>query len=322
MSADNESSMEIIEEVNALGGEPTLVDIWRLLKSNSTGTQVELKEHKQQTKENFDVVQSQIDVHKRLIGDLNRKIVAMESASNDAIYEAELSKQRNLRNNVTVMGIPPSKNGNENLKSIAIKVFSLLAVNVPASGIQNVYRKGDIIVVRLAEYDTKATIIQNKTKSKILLSQIHPATKSNQQVYVNNHTTPYFGRLLQCGRNAVRDGKNVSMRLTNRGCMMKIGSNEEEILVKSVTHYIEILDLVNSTKSAPISSAVEVEAATQSQSLVTSGSGVAATGESGPDNKKKRSKGKSNTKRRNRSFESETTGNQKSKQKTDDMDCN
>lgn len=321
MSDKSDDSMEITELVNESSVEPTLKDIWRVLTTNSTGLQLELKEHKQETAEKFESVKSQFDEQKRLIGDLNRKITAIQTSTDDNNYEAELTKQRNIRNNVTVMGIPSTKN--ENPKLIVVKVFSAIDVTVSPSDVHSAYRKGNIIVVRLSDYDTKAAIIKNRTVNKILLSCICPELKSkpNEQIFVNNHTTPYFGRILQCGRNAVRDKRIISMRLTNRGCLMKIATDDEEILVKSVAHFIEIMDAI--TVSANVhNSGTPTGTSKQLPPVLSTGKVIASTSKgitNGDVNKKKRTGG---NKRRNRSFETETSGvaNPKSKQKTNNSD--
>lgn len=142
------------------------------------------------------------------------------------------------------MGIPAAKN--ENLKAIVVKVFACIDVVVVVSNVQNVYRKNNIIIVKLANYDIKAKIIENKRKKRILLSNVYPSVSNEVQIFVNNHTTPYFARILQFGRNAVRDKEIV---LASKGCLMKFTSGGDEFLVKSVSHFIEIMDLHSNVAS-------------------------------------------------------------------------
>lgn len=171
MAENRNSATDIINEVELLGGDPTLSDIWRLLKSNTVTAITDLKQHKEETNLKFVDLDSQVSANKLRIDDLHAEFRKLESATIDANYEAELTKQRNLRNNVTIMGICATQG--ENLKSIAVAVFAGIHIKVDASDIQNVYRKNNIIVVKLSNYDTKANIIQNKTKNKIMACNVH-----------------------------------------------------------------------------------------------------------------------------------------------------
>lgn len=63
---EKNNTEEIIHEVELLG-EPTLADIWRLLKSNTTGTNIELKQQKELIKEKFADVDNQNAANKQLI---------------------------------------------------------------------------------------------------------------------------------------------------------------------------------------------------------------------------------------------------------------
>lgn len=241
MENKGDDAVEIIAEVELLGEKPTLMDIWRLLKSNSTGINIDLRQHKEEINSKFAIVDKQVAENQKMIAALQDGMKRLESATLDATFDRELEKQRNLRNNVTVMGIPATKN--ENLKAVVVKVFACIDVVVAVSNVQNVYRKNNIIIVKLANYDIEAKIIENKTKKKILLSNVYPSVSNEVQIFVNNHTTPYFGRILQFGRNAVRDKKIVSIRLASKGCLLKFTSDGDEFLVKSVSHFIEIMDL-------------------------------------------------------------------------------
>lgn len=310
--ADNKNTAtDIINEVELLGGEPTLSDIWRLLKSNTVTSVTDLKQHKEETNLKFVDLDSQVSANKLRIDSLQAEFRKLESATIDANYETELSKQRNLRNNVTVMGIHAT-NG-ENLKSIAAAVFACINVKVTESDIHNANRKNNIIVVKLANYDIKANIIQNKTKNKIMACNVCPGLSNDVQVFVNNHTTPYFGRILQCGRNAVRDKKIDSIRLATKGCLMKLSADGDEILVKSVSHFIDILKSISSTSQAD---ATACDAKKNAGSVNNGG------------NKKLKANNKNSKRRRNRSFDADTSlekekgkTNPKSKPKLAEMEC-
>lgn len=91
----------------------------------------------------------------------------------------------------------------EKLKSIAIALFSCINIKVDASDIQNIYRKSNNILVKLSNYDTKAKLIQHKTKNKIMTCNVWPELPNYVQVLVNNHTTPYFWRFAEWTANQI-----------------------------------------------------------------------------------------------------------------------
>lgn len=69
--ADNKNSAtDIINEVELLGREPTLNDIWRLLKSNTFTSTADLKQHKEETNLKFVDLDSQVSANKNRIDDL------------------------------------------------------------------------------------------------------------------------------------------------------------------------------------------------------------------------------------------------------------
>lgn len=316
-----EGAVELIKEVELLGEEPTIANVWNLLKFNTIGVKSKLQEHENK----LVAVDQRIDV-------LHEKIKQLESAAVDASYESELTKQRNLRNNVTLMGIPHKQN--ENLKAIATAVFHCIGIEIRQSKIRHAYRKGSMVFVCLHEYDDKANIIKSRTNQKIMADMIgiQYADQSSTQVFINNHTTPYFGRILQFGRNATRDKRISSIRLSTRGCLVQLEPNGEEILVKSVSHFVDIMKIRStstaSTASATIHSINETASQNQTPRSNTNISNTKHNNKTKPDDNqnktKKRNKKPNGNKRRDRSFDldkSSENGNPTRKHKPAGIEC-
>lgn len=58
---------------------------------------------------------------------------------------------------------------------------------------------------------------------------------------MNNHVTPFFGKLLAEGRRAVKDRKIHSVWLTRNGCTMRFEENGNELVYHSVKELDEMI---------------------------------------------------------------------------------
>ena len=56
----------------------------------------------------------------------------------------------------------------------------------------------------------------------------------NAQIYLNNHVTPFFGRLLAAGRQATKDEIIHSCWIGTSGCLIKVKENDKPLNVRSI----------------------------------------------------------------------------------------
>lgn len=153
-----------------------------------------------------------------------KRIDECERATAATQYQMELDKQRQLKNNITLFGIPSGKD--ENITEIVLNVLAKIDCKTTSTKIVDCYRiKGNsnhIIVAKLRDFELKQKILSNKSKKKVVLRDIMPnSTRPNEPVFINNHTTPFFGKLLAEGRKAAKEGQINSCWLNTFGCQLK-----------------------------------------------------------------------------------------------------
>lgn len=321
---------EIINEVELLEEEPSLRDIWKLLKSNGEGYAVEVRNLKASTEQKsaetdnrlsnnetqLQNIATEVTTQSSQLNAMQQRLDQLETTSTDRNYEYELEKQRHLKNNITIMGILAKDN--KDLKKMVLNVFACVGVKVSPSSLLSVYRRSGMVVAKLCNYEDKTQIIMNKMKRKLCAKDADGRFSSDVPIFINNHTTPYFGRILQFGRNATRDKRIHSIRLTTKGCVMKQTTDGDEVVVKSVSHFISLLDMTlgPTTSTTP----AETRSKNDQRSTKTQNS---TQQKDGKQKNNKRAK-QSGSKRRNRSFESVSpnqTEGMKQKNKSSKMDC-
>lgn len=167
-------------------------------------------------------IEERITTNDDNLASFSKRMDDCEKANAATQYQLELDKQRHLRNNISIFGIP--KNNEENLVEIVLKVLQKFEANVQVNKIADCYRiKGNInhiIVVKLNNFDLKQQILSKKAKQKITLGDILSNANKNP-IFINNHTTPFFGKLLAEGRKAAKDGKINACWLNSFGCQLK-----------------------------------------------------------------------------------------------------
>lgn len=76
----------------------------------------------------FVVIDNKIDSHSSMIENLSKRLDDFESTSAAGKYESEIYKQKSIRNNLSIMGVP--RMDNEDLKRIAINIFAFIGCNI------------------------------------------------------------------------------------------------------------------------------------------------------------------------------------------------
>lgn len=96
---------------------------------------------------------------------LSERLDSFQTKSQMAQHEMELSKQKLLRNNLSIVDIPFQEN--ESLKDISISIFKFINCNPSTSAIGGCYRikcqASNIFIVKLADYNSKQDVLTKKT---------------------------------------------------------------------------------------------------------------------------------------------------------------
>lgn len=81
----------------------------------------------------------------------------------------------------------------------------------------------------------------NRKKKATLGDVIIGAPQSKSPVFINNHTTPFFGKLLAEGRKAIKEGKINSCWLNTFGCQLKFSEDGKSYGYRSIEELNEII---------------------------------------------------------------------------------
>lgn len=227
-----------------------LVDI-RNSQSNLC-TKTDLQEYSLSINSRFEEVEQRVSANHSSITSLESRIKSVEAALASNNHDSEMVKQNALVRNVSILGIPPLEN--ENLPYIAVKIFSLIGCTVARSDIIECYRVGrrnprsNIFIVKLNDYGLKLQILKAKTSKDIRVCEVMDSSKvapdiANQFVFINNHVTPHFGKLLAEGRKAVKDKKLQSVWMGRNGCSARLDSGGKEYGYRSTDELYKLISL-------------------------------------------------------------------------------
>lgn len=215
---------------------------------DSQCTRNDFQRYSQTIKKQFDDVHQEIETNTAAIGSMDSRIITIEKALERNKYEAELSKQNVISRNLSVMGVPPVIN--EDLISIALKLFSLVGCELKRTDIFGCYRikKGkaftNIFIVKINDFTVKHNILKAKVTKEIKLKDVINANaeSSNQSVYINNHVIPFFGKLLAEGRRRIKDKNVHSVWLGKNGCQLRFDAAGPEHSYRSLEELNRLVD--------------------------------------------------------------------------------
>lgn len=188
---------------------------------------------------NIEQVETKTNANESAIDELKQRLTHIEAQQASAHYDNELSKQKQLRNNVSIMGLPHIRD--EMSADVACDIFTHLKCKIVNKNIEYAYRtkasrdNPGIIIVKLKNYEHKMEILDAKANKTVKVRDVVTCEGpiGNQYIYVNNHVTPFFGKLLFDGRQAIKNGNAFSCWFTSAGCNIKFSENGKSYIYKS-----------------------------------------------------------------------------------------
>lgn len=183
----------------------------------------------------------EIESNSSEIGSLREKFTNFETKSDSLSYSLELNKQHNIRNNITITGIPFT--AAEDLLQLAISVFKHIGANIGATEIHSTYRFkfGSRFVVKFTNFETKAAVMKLKDNKVIPLSAVTGVNEhKDKSIYINTHLIPFFGHIMSHGRRAIQQKLLHSCWMSGNGIAAKLKADSDEIIIQSVSHLIQL----------------------------------------------------------------------------------
>lgn len=169
----------------------------------------------------------------------------VEARNQESNFIHELQKQQQLRNNLSIMGIPPLRD--EFVSSTVMKILNALGCNPVNEDLVTAYRtngKNSSIIIKLSSFEKKIDILNARAKKTIRvkdIANVEPSLAENI-IFVNLHVTPFFGKLLQEGRKLVKEKRFFSCWLASSGACVKLVENGNPVNFRSSEELQRIVD--------------------------------------------------------------------------------
>lgn len=158
-------------------------------------------------------------------------------------------EQEKLRNNVSIVGIPPSKN--EKLNRIVVDICKCFGMKIEANAIEDTYRtklrNSNMVIAKFTSYDTKSQLMDSKLKQKKVVtvgdiaSIQSSSTARGNVLYINSQVTPTVGRMQHVARIGVNNRRIEKHWLSSRGLMVKKPGENIPICVTNIEQLKEII---------------------------------------------------------------------------------
>lgn len=161
----------------------------------------------------------------------------------------ELEKQNQLNNNLTIVALPRRKNDDE--LEMFLKLCHQLNATVSKNDIAYIYRSGGInerVVVKFRNHNTKVMVKNCAHKKQVWTNDLVKLAPDEEpvKIFVNLHTTRYFGKMLKIANEARKIKTLYSQYLCKRGLIVKRTENSAGQIVLSTR---ELIDYIYGDKS-------------------------------------------------------------------------
>lgn len=168
-----------------------------------------------------------------------------ERESTESVEMAELHKQNQLDNNLSIIGLPQLRTSN--VLDMFLAYCKKIKANVTAQDVVEIYRDGgdinDTVIVKFKNYELKH-MVRNQAQQRLVwtnelveLAAGEMATK----IFTNLHTTRYYGKMLNIAREARKSESLFSYYLCKRGLAVRRTETSSERIVLSTSELINYI---------------------------------------------------------------------------------
>lgn len=235
----NSSETSVLDLTNGMEDvvidpEPSSSDLLkelRLIRKAADSTNNKLDEYTARNDVRLSAVEKKSENNRNQLLALREEIAEMKKISLQSATSTEKSKQQQLQNNFTLMGLPPACDDEDTIR-VVIATLDCFGVSIDRKDIIDAYRvansRNNLIVVKCSNLHTKLAVMQQKQSAEVFLSHIYDnvTKEEDARIFINNHVTPYFGKMLQVARGAISAGKIQSCWINSNGLMVRFKTNE------------------------------------------------------------------------------------------------
>lgn len=221
----------------------TLNDLAMLIQRNATKEDIDsivtarLNEYQHKTDLKIDAIQNKVETAAEMNTDNTNKIEELQST-------VEMLKQDQLRNNICISGVPPDQIIDGNTSDIIIKIANVLGVKImPNQFSSHPVASKKFIIVNFYNYSHKQQMhIHIRARKSLMVEEVFKS-KSNSQIYLNDHLTPYFTKIHLLARNAKKEGKLFTVSSYGGKIRVRKNQNDLPIVIESEKQIQTLIDM-------------------------------------------------------------------------------
>lgn len=201
------------------------------IKEHITSYQIESSNY-------MDKVDAELDSIHSTNEDHNERIEALEAT-------IEQFKQDKLKNNIRLSGF--SNGWSKDAGAVVLKIAQAIQLDLRQNDFYAyVVGRDSFIIVKFFNHNTK-TLFLNKMRAKksLMAEEIFSDTRSNNQIYANDHLTPFFSGLFAVAWRAKKNGQ-LATATSNGGCIRVKKSMEGASIV--ITNMLQLHKIIDNTE--------------------------------------------------------------------------
>lgn len=213
---------------------PSLQDVLNAVQKNGN----DLNEFKTEANNHYQNITEEIK-NIKLNNNANEvRIGECENVCDHLSYEVECLKQKHLKCNISIAGIPHHKD--ENLLVIFESLCKVVGFTYVRDDIAAIYRTSGpnkkSIIVQFVNDDKKFELLNaKKAKQAVIFDELNlKYIDSTQEIIVAQQLTPFFANLLYNARQARQRNEIAQCWFTNKGVHIRPKENSNAVLIKSI----------------------------------------------------------------------------------------
>lgn len=235
----NSNSNNNTESIPNRMPEPTISDVINLIgnipnKDDFAEMQTKLLAITEENKTKINNVERKVESVSVTAAENREKIASLE-------YTIQTLQQDKLRNNVCISGVPID--AETDVADIVIKIANVLQITLrPIDFTAYATTNNKFIIVNFNNYTHKQLLRSRiRAKKSLMVEEVLGATRSNSQIYINEHLTQYFNHLYLLARTAAKQGKIKSAMST--GGKIRVRKNEDSVPVL-ITNELQLQSII------------------------------------------------------------------------------
>lgn len=239
------------DEEGLLNPEPSNSDLMDMLKkvvNETSATSTAVKGYIVKNDARVGDLETKVDTVVSNIDDFRDQVNELMIKTNNVFASQELHKQSLLKHNLILMGIPSTIK--TDLFQLVLSIANILEVNLSEGDVAAVYRIANsysgLIVIKFSSMECKSEFLARKFQTKIVIGDLFDGTdEPEQQIFLNHHVTPHFGKLLAKARSAIKDGLLHSCWMSAQGMLVRDSENNQPVPIVTDLHFMDFMNRNN-----------------------------------------------------------------------------